>query len=295
MDRDRPSKRARSCEEHPILKLNIGGKRFDVARSTFVNASESIFPRMFGGSLPPANLDDNGRFYIDRNPDMFRYIIQWLREGACDLPESATDLRKLSREANFYCLTSLEEMVVEKHAEMMVPRYELSVWGVRTYCDAKVCRCGEDEVSNINHEEDDPWGKYLAHGPKPLQQPIFADAPDLVLELKYRYGQKESLNDEAQRVVGAVTPDAFGIEHTVFSVFRGWPHIDSVQRFLQDVTPSVKEKRRVIKAFWYHGPVPETDWDHDDLSDTSDPVPDHAAMWLKFSICKKGAVQAQAG
>lgn len=46
--------------------------------------------------------DEQGRIFIDRDGRWFRLVLNFLRDGGCELPESSVDRRELLREADYY-------------------------------------------------------------------------------------------------------------------------------------------------------------------------------------------------
>ena len=63
-------------------------------------------PRARGKLIPQ---DDNGYFFFDRDWWLFRYVLNFLRDGT--LPEQEGLLRDLYYEASFYCLTSMQRSI----------------------------------------------------------------------------------------------------------------------------------------------------------------------------------------
>ena len=63
----------------PIVRLNVGGRAFDAAESTLTRSP--FFVRMFDGSMAPPKLDDDGRIFIDYDPDGFAAVLRYLRMG----------------------------------------------------------------------------------------------------------------------------------------------------------------------------------------------------------------------
>ncbi len=59
-----------------VVKLNVGGGLFSPTESTL---SESIyFMKLLKGSIESIK-DENGCFFIDRNPNKFEWILEYLR------------------------------------------------------------------------------------------------------------------------------------------------------------------------------------------------------------------------
>lgn len=40
--------------------------------------------------------------FIDRDPRWFRLVLNFLRDGGCELPDASVDRRELMREADYY-------------------------------------------------------------------------------------------------------------------------------------------------------------------------------------------------
>ena len=61
----------------------------------------SMLAAMFSGKFDTKPSED-GSFFIDRDGKHFRFILNYLRDGELILPEGATFLRELRKEAEFY-------------------------------------------------------------------------------------------------------------------------------------------------------------------------------------------------
>ena len=59
-----------------VVRLNVGGKVFDSTRETLVGC-EFLRP-ILDGKIGSA-VDVNGRMFIDRSPDLFALVLQFLR------------------------------------------------------------------------------------------------------------------------------------------------------------------------------------------------------------------------
>ena len=67
-----------------ILRLNVGGQRFDTTKETLLGARSSFFQRLLDddtSAVRGAALDADGRLFIDRSPEGFRMLLEWLRGG----------------------------------------------------------------------------------------------------------------------------------------------------------------------------------------------------------------------
>ena len=63
------------------IKLNVGGQIFQTTRTTLISDPESMLARMFSQDeqiLAPAQSED-GAYLMDRSPDYFKPILNYLR------------------------------------------------------------------------------------------------------------------------------------------------------------------------------------------------------------------------
>jgi len=99
---DRVRKHAEAAKSR--IKLNVGGKSFHTCKSTLLAAESSYFSGMLGsGDWQP---DDDGAYFIDRNPKMFGAVLDYLRTGELDIMGLPADkLKLLKNDFDYYCLT----------------------------------------------------------------------------------------------------------------------------------------------------------------------------------------------
>ena len=62
---------------------------------------------MFTSDLPPETF--NGAYFIDRDGDLFAYVLEYLRTGAVELTDSIKIARRLQMEVDFFTLSNLEK------------------------------------------------------------------------------------------------------------------------------------------------------------------------------------------
>ncbi|VDK42203.1 unnamed protein product [Anisakis simplex] len=87
-----------------IVNLNVGGQRFATSRHTLTWISDSFFTSLLSGRIPTVR-DDTGAIFIDRDPSLFRIILNYLRTRQVDL--SCASLTSLKHEAQYYGLGPL--------------------------------------------------------------------------------------------------------------------------------------------------------------------------------------------
>ena len=117
-DEDKSSKHIKhpKLPSHPkgsdIIKLNVGGVPYLTTKTTLCQPG-SYFEIMFSGKMEPG-IQIDGAHFIDRDGMMFRYVINYMRDLDKWLPPSDIDtLSQLIKEAQYYCLNGMLEMMKE--------------------------------------------------------------------------------------------------------------------------------------------------------------------------------------
>lgn len=90
----------------PPVELNVGGVHYATSRDTLLREPDSPLARALDDPQHPR--DARGRVFFDRDGVLFRYVLDYLRDGALALPESFREHERLSREARHYALPGLE-------------------------------------------------------------------------------------------------------------------------------------------------------------------------------------------
>jgi hypothetical protein len=89
-----------SCDE---IVLNVGGTRFSTCLVTLNNAPESQLSKRFD-----VYADPSAPAFIDRDPTLFRHILNWLRSQHLDqCVNTIESLKDLKCEADFFCIKDL--------------------------------------------------------------------------------------------------------------------------------------------------------------------------------------------
>lgn len=96
------------CPYPDVVELNVGGQVYVTKRSTLVSVPDTTLHAMFT-RLAPRELprDSRGRFFIDRDGFLFRYILDFLRDRQLVLPEHFPERERLQREAEHFQLGEL--------------------------------------------------------------------------------------------------------------------------------------------------------------------------------------------
>jgi len=91
-----------------IVELNVGGVFYSTSVNTLTSESGSKLSKLFGPEAKDEILKDSkGKYFIDRDGVLFRYILDYLRNKKLVLPENFQETKRLSMEAEFYELPSL--------------------------------------------------------------------------------------------------------------------------------------------------------------------------------------------
>lgn len=95
-----------------IVKLCVGGTVFMTTRSTLTQHN-SFLSQLINSTIGVA-LDNDGNIFIDRNGDLFKYILEFLRSGYVPNFTDITALKQLTKEADFYQITPLTTILNEE-------------------------------------------------------------------------------------------------------------------------------------------------------------------------------------
>ncbi|XP_072743667.1 BTB/POZ domain-containing protein KCTD16 [Anoplolepis gracilipes] len=95
-----------------VVELNVGGVFYTTALTTLTRESDSHLATLFTGKST-VEKDAKGKYFLDRDGVLFRYVLDFLRNQALVLPEGFRERERLKQEANFYGLPGLEKAIVE--------------------------------------------------------------------------------------------------------------------------------------------------------------------------------------
>ncbi|NXO94573.1 KCNRG protein, partial [Certhia brachydactyla] len=105
-----------------VIVLNVGGVRFVTRASTLKQFPESRLAQMVNDDDQEFKLV-NGEFFVDRDGDLFSYIMDFLRTFQLSLPTDFSDYQRLKREAEFYGLYPLVNLLSQEH--LLKPKLEI--------------------------------------------------------------------------------------------------------------------------------------------------------------------------
>ncbi|XP_054385518.1 potassium channel regulatory protein isoform X2 [Pongo pygmaeus] len=93
-----------------LVTLNVGGKIFTTRFSTIKQFPASRLARMLDGRDQEFKMV-GGQIFVDRDGDLFSFILDFLRTHQLLLPTDFSDYLRLQREALFYELRSLVDLL----------------------------------------------------------------------------------------------------------------------------------------------------------------------------------------
>ncbi|CAG9132843.1 unnamed protein product [Plutella xylostella] len=87
-----------------IVNLNIGGTRFSTSWHTLTWVPDTFFTALLSGRIPTVR-DESGAIFIDRDPNLFGLILNYLRTRDIDL--NNVNIRALRHECDYFGITPL--------------------------------------------------------------------------------------------------------------------------------------------------------------------------------------------
>lgn len=98
-----------------IIELNVGGQVYITRYSTLISVPDSLLWEMFSQkSTKSLARDTKGRFFVDRDGFLFRYILDYMRDQQLVLPDHFPERGRLQREAEFFILPELVKLLAPK-------------------------------------------------------------------------------------------------------------------------------------------------------------------------------------
>lgn len=94
-----------------IIDLNVGGVFYTTSLKTLTQDPESHLCQLFNGKQNAPTKDAKGKYFIDRDGVLFRYILDFLRDQNFNLPQAFRERDRLIREATFYGLFKMIDIL----------------------------------------------------------------------------------------------------------------------------------------------------------------------------------------
>jgi hypothetical protein len=106
----RPRDASSAASEASVVRLNVGGTIYTTTLDTLRAVPDSLFGRMFDPdlSLGMVPTDEDGNIFFDRDPEVFRWVLDFLRRRGRSVGMPRHELRPLLRdEADYFGLVGL--------------------------------------------------------------------------------------------------------------------------------------------------------------------------------------------
>jgi len=132
-----------------VIELNVGGHYFTTSLSTLLHESGSLLSSMFTGNIRVAK-DSRGRYFIDRDGVLFRFVLDYLRNNELTLPTNFEETDRLLVEAEFFRLKGLCKLLKKtttKETTRMNGKQQAS--GYITLCVRGTYAFGRDGIADI--------------------------------------------------------------------------------------------------------------------------------------------------
>ncbi|MGH0114822.1 UNVERIFIED_CONTAM: hypothetical protein FKN15_055549 [Acipenser sinensis] len=98
-----------------VMELNVGGQVYVTKHCTLISIPETTLHSMFTkNQVRDLPRDNRGRFFIDRDGFLFRYVLDFLRDKQLVLPDHFSEKERLLREAEYFQLNDLLKLLTPK-------------------------------------------------------------------------------------------------------------------------------------------------------------------------------------
>ncbi|KAA8589023.1 BTB/POZ domain-containing protein KCTD16 [Etheostoma spectabile] len=97
-----------------VIELNVGGQVYYTRHATLTSFPNSLLGNLFSnkkGSSNDLSRDLRGRYFIDRDGFLFRYVLDYLRDKQVVLPDHFPERGRLKREAEYFQLPDLAKLL----------------------------------------------------------------------------------------------------------------------------------------------------------------------------------------
>ena len=86
--------------QEKIVSFNVGGMVFETLRETITSDKKTVLYSILNSDLK--TLDSKDRIFLDRDPQLFRHILYFLRTGS--LENDITTHKHISNDIILYCI-----------------------------------------------------------------------------------------------------------------------------------------------------------------------------------------------
>ncbi|XP_076836040.1 BTB/POZ domain-containing protein KCTD16b [Brachyhypopomus gauderio] len=97
-----------------VIELNVGGQVYYTRHATLISNPGSLLGKIFSPKNNASNdlaRDPKGRYFIDRDGFLFRYVLDYLRDKQVVLPDHFPEKGRLKKEAEYFLLPDLVKVL----------------------------------------------------------------------------------------------------------------------------------------------------------------------------------------
>lgn len=112
-----------------VVELNVGGQVYYTRHATLVSTPSSLLGKLFSSKKDAGNdlaRDPKGRYFIDRDGFLFRYVLDYLRDKQVVLPDHFPEKGRLRKEAEYFQLPDLVKLLTAEDVKFSPDDYILS-------------------------------------------------------------------------------------------------------------------------------------------------------------------------
>ncbi|CAJ1058037.1 BTB/POZ domain-containing protein KCTD16-like [Xyrichtys novacula] len=105
-----------------VVELNVGGQVYYTRVATLTSFPNSLLGKLFSNKKESTNdlsRDLRGRYFIDRDGFLFRYVLDYLRDKQVVLPDHFPERGRLKREAEYFQLPDLAKLLSAEESKLL--------------------------------------------------------------------------------------------------------------------------------------------------------------------------------
>lgn len=107
-DREKKFVEDKNLDTLTQIKLNVGGDDVITSKSTLLSIKGTMIEAMFSGRHK-LKTDEQGRYFIDRNLNYFRWVLMYLRSHKLLLPTDKAEKLRVLDEFDYFCIPVEEQ------------------------------------------------------------------------------------------------------------------------------------------------------------------------------------------